>query len=302
MARIDSFLKKWASVPSQFERPTDALIARGWAGGAAEDPPEAKWENWWHNRVDEALSEIESKGAMQWFADVSYAIGATARSGGQNYIAAIASTGIQPGSASDAGHWQQLSLLAATQAEAEAGTENTKRMTALRVWQAITKRFSTQAQAEEGADNATIMTPLRVAQAIAKKMVSATEIVAGMLRVGTQAEVDAGGLDSVAVTPLKLASTLASRVQLGVGQTWQDVTASRASATTYTNTTGRPIQVAITVNDSGSGTWSFILNGTRLTWNDQGGSTDFVSVIIPDGNTYQVNRGQHTITRWMELR
>ena len=110
MARSDSFQKKWASVPSQFERPTDALIDRGWAGGAAEDPPEAKWENWWHNRVDEALAEIESKGAMQWFDDVAYAVGSTARDGDQNYIAAIASTGIQPGSASDVGHWFQAPI------------------------------------------------------------------------------------------------------------------------------------------------------------------------------------------------
>lgn len=108
MARNDSFQKKWASVPSQFERPADALIDRGWAGGAAEDPPEAKWENWWHNRVDEALAEIEANGAMQWFADVPYAVGASARSGGQNYIAALASTGIQPGSAADVGHWLKL--------------------------------------------------------------------------------------------------------------------------------------------------------------------------------------------------
>jgi hypothetical protein len=154
MARIDSFLKKWASVPSQFERPTDALIDRGWAGGAAEDPPEAKWENWWHNRVDEALSEIESKGAMQWFDDVPYAVGATSRDEGQNWIAALPSTGIKPGSVDDAGHWQQLSLLAATQAEAEAGTENTKRMTPLRVRQAI---VSGAVAREGGATGAAIL-------------------------------------------------------------------------------------------------------------------------------------------------
>lgn len=141
MARSDSFQKKWASVPSQFERPSDALIDRGWAGGAAEDPPEAKWENWWHNRVDEALAEIESNGALAWFEDVSYRVGATARSGGKNWIAAIANTGIEPGGVDDAGHWQELSLEIASQAEAEdwneATANNVKRMTPLRVLQAI---------------------------------------------------------------------------------------------------------------------------------------------------------------------
>lgn len=105
MARIDSFTKKWAAVPAQFERPEDDLIARGWAGGAAEDPPEAKWENWWHNRVDEALAELESKGALQWFADVPYAVAATSHDEGQNWIAVLPSVGIKPGSAEDVGHW-----------------------------------------------------------------------------------------------------------------------------------------------------------------------------------------------------
>ncbi|EPL59592.1 hypothetical protein B382_25497 [Stutzerimonas stutzeri B1SMN1] len=112
MARSDSFTKRWASVPSQFERPTDALIDRGWAGGAAEDPPEAKWENWWHNRVDEALAEIEQNGAMQWFGDAPYKTGARVRNGDKNWIAAIANTGVEPGGAYDAGHWVEDRVIA----------------------------------------------------------------------------------------------------------------------------------------------------------------------------------------------
>lgn len=179
MARSDSFTKKWASVPSQFERPSDALIDRGWAGGAAEDPPEAKWENWWHNRVDEALAEVESNGALAWFADVSYGVGATARNGGKNWIAVLASTGIEPGGVDDIGHWQELSLEIASKAEMENGDEAT-------------------------ANNVKRVTPLRVLQAIKARISSASEAVAGMLRIATQVEADAGVLDDVAVTPKKL--------------------------------------------------------------------------------------------------
>ena len=143
MARSDSFQKKWASAPSQFERPSDALIDRGWAGGAAEDPPEAKWENWWHNRVDEALAEVESNGALSWFDDVHYGIGSTAHNGGKNWIAAIASTGIEPVGVDNVGHWIEIGAGAT---EALAGPA----------------KIATQAQADAGTDDATIVTPLKL--------------------------------------------------------------------------------------------------------------------------------------------
>lgn len=56
----------------------------------------------------------------------------------------------------------------ASQANAEAGTDNSKLMTPLRVWQAISKRFSSQTQAEGGTDNETLMSPLRVFQVMTK--------------------------------------------------------------------------------------------------------------------------------------
>ncbi|UVL57543.1 phage tail protein [Pseudomonas sp. B21-035] len=61
-----------------------------------------------------------------------------------------------------------------------------------------------QAEAEAGADTAKPMTALRVFQAIAKVVRQATETVPGWLKIGTQGQVDTGTGDDVAVTPKKM--------------------------------------------------------------------------------------------------
>ncbi|RZN91881.1 phage tail protein [Acinetobacter johnsonii] len=86
---------------------------------------------------------------------------------------------------------------------------------------------------------------------------------------------------------------------LGVGQTWTNVAASRAVRTTYTNSTGRPIQLFINANfDNGYIT----LNGNRIFVADAA-AWGWLNLIIPNGNTYMIEGdGDQRVLAWWELR
>lgn len=63
---------------------------------------------------------------------------------------------------------------------------------------------ATQKEAEAGTDNAKPMTALRVAQALAKQVVQATEKLLGLAKIAAQEQVNTGTDDSTIVTPKKL--------------------------------------------------------------------------------------------------
>ena len=94
---------------------------------------------------------------------------------------------------------------------------------------------------------------------------------------------------------------------LGVGQTWQDVTSSRALVTTYTNSTGRPIMVAITTTPNFSVALVLRINsfGNSVDldagFNGSEGSPGFC-VAIPIGAVYSVPINNYPVSRWFELR
>ena len=83
-------------------------------------------------------------------------------------------------------------------------------------------------------------------------------------------------------------------------QSWQNVTGSRALGTTYTNSTGRPIIVAI--NTFGAGTTTITIGGVAVQiaycW---AGHTDGGGwAIVPVGVTYVVSGA--SLGNWYELR
>ena len=98
---------------------------------------------------------------------------------------------------------------------------------------------------------------------------------------------------------------------IGVGQTWQ--LPSRSLSTTYTNSTGKPIQVHVVMQASGGGggsTTTAVVDGVTIS----SGSTNNVSggagcvthsFIVPNGSTYSITAGgmsSLTVSTWAELR
>jgi len=94
---------------------------------------------------------------------------------------------------------------------------------------------------------------------------------------------------------------------IGVGQTWQDMTASRSTGVTYTNTTGKPIMVNATQADSISGdnVIQCFVNDVICARNKNYGTYDnnFISTIVPNNSSYKITlSGQQTFAVWAELR
>jgi hypothetical protein len=94
---------------------------------------------------------------------------------------------------------------------------------------------------------------------------------------------------------------------IGVSQTWQDVTASRAIGTTYTNSTGKPIYIAVAGTGSAINVRANITTGgVTIVGNGAAGSGFYVNnaAIIPTGSTYSVSTptGTLTLQSWTELR
>lgn len=90
---------------------------------------------------------------------------------------------------------------------------------------------------------------------------------------------------------------------IGVGQAWQDFTAARLLNTTYTNTTGRSIQVSVFCAGSGSPEATLSVNGVVVDRLDDPSAqiNKAVQAIVPPGATYRADSAANMVF-WMELR
>jgi hypothetical protein len=99
-----------------------------------------------------------------------------------------------------------------------------------------------------------------------------------------------------------------TNLAIGVGQSWTDLTSSRAFDTTYTNSTGKPIEVGVTlINTAVAGSRAYlVIDGIYITGAGAsfGGTATGVTGIVPNGKTYSLllDGGPLSIEHWAELR
>ena len=157
--------------------------------------------------------------------------------------------------------------------------------------------------AAEARTNLGVMSATEVATAINNATPQATETALGVARFATATEVANKSNVSTAVTPSN-AATIAQSTDLGVGQTWQDVTGSRSLESVYTNNTGKPIQVAITIAGHNNFLSSVLfvndLEIVRVSNSNQYGQDKNICIVIPSGSTYRLSGS--AFSRWSELR
>lgn len=132
---------------------------------------------------------------------------------------------------------------------------------------------------------------------------AATTAATGVVELATDSEAQAGTDSARCVTPDNLGATV-----LGIGQAWQNMTASRAATTTYTNSTGRPILLNVKGDLNTAGAYIAVaVGGSNIAFSNSVTGAAIASVngvLIPAGSSYAVAPSGGTLTNmvWMELR
>ena len=97
---------------------------------------------------------------------------------------------------------------------------------------------------------------------------------------------------------------LSALSEIGVGQTWQDVSGSRSDGVTYTNSTGKPINLFLVIEEGSGSGFTFSIDGISLTYGNLNYlQNESISLVIPNGVQYgNLQLNGNNIRHWLELR
>lgn len=135
---------------------------------------------------------------------------------------------------------------------------------------------------------------------------TASSTIAGVTKVlNNLNSTDTGSALSAAQGKVLNDNKLNSSQAIGIDQSWQDVQSVRVNNQTYTNNTGKPIQLSVSIRDSNSvdPIYFYINNNLVINIPDLNVSQYYlINHVIPNGNTYRLNVSNNPIVSWWELR
>lgn len=270
------FTYVWAS-GGAVVAPNDTKKQLGWV---AEAPP-FQYDNWLQNRQDQMLAHINQRGIPAWDGLTNY------EAGGLSYV-----------QGSDGKVYKSVAASGPASVVSNPTTDGTD--TYWTVAFADVGAFLTQAAGDtrytQRSNNLSDVTNV----ATARTNLGAAPLASPAFTGTPTAPTAAAGTSTTQVATTAFVRATA----VGVGQTWQNVTASRVIGTTYTNSTGKPIQVAIAIDMTGTLSFNFIVDGVtvRAITSTSAAFSDGVSgIIVPAGATYQAT-GTGFLVNWTELR
>lgn len=136
---------------------------------------------------------------------------------------------------------------------------------------------------------------------------AATETVPGLVQISSTTVANGGADNTTAMSPVKVASriTAALNTTYGYNRVYLDVTTTRSSGVSYTNTSGAPIGVLVTLNTlAGAETTTITVNGLTVYSGDPGVGQQQAPIYfaVPNGASYAVTVSGSVIQRWVEMR
>ena len=274
--------------------------------------------------ITAAIGEMQAFGAAEWSADgAPYAAGAMVYSGGKLYVSGSAGNSAIP----PAAPWVEAAFDPASILAGTTGSATDKTMTQKAITDALALKVDGQADLTASAVLSGINNTITVTGIVAAlnlEVGDVIQIIGGLGNNGRLHTVDTiNNAGQIVVNyehcsnrgngPLKLVNysgTITIKriakwhsAGIGVGQNWVDVLPVRAASTTYTNTTGRSIQVMLSGGKQGVPSSEFLINGSIVAkWGGTEPDESCISPLIPNGATYQVKSLPGYSLYWSELR
>lgn len=283
--------------------------------------------------ITAAIGEMQAFGAAEWSADgAPYAAGAMVYSGGKLYVSGSAGNSAVP----PAAPWVEAEFDPASILVGTTGSATDKTMTQKAITDALALKVDGQADLTAGAVLSGINNTITVTGIVAAlnlEVGDVIQIIGGLGNNGMLHTVDTiNDAGQIVVNyehcgnrgngPLKLVSysgTITIKriakwhsAGIGIGQKWVDLRGFRAVGVTYTNTTGKAIQVQFSRQNTGvNSAYESIVTVDGVEVKAVGGGIGDAGgykggalfVIVPAGSSYKITtEGAGAVVSWSELR